>query len=79
MSHPRTGDFAPYEDVPIGFEAMYTGGDGSDATEDTGELWDCYADADGNAIMRYSLWGFAFTREEDWVDEEATSHRPPTE
>lgn len=69
MSHPRTGDFAPYEEVPVGFEAMYTGGDESDAMKDTSVPWDCYADADGNAIMRYSLWGAFFTREEDWGDE----------
>jgi hypothetical protein len=27
------------------------------------------ADADGNVIMRYSLWGFSYTKEEDWTDE----------
>jgi hypothetical protein len=66
---PRSGDFAPYGSVPFGYEAVYTGQTDM-AAKDTAEADLTYsADTDGNVIMRYSLWGFCFTKEEDWTDE----------
>jgi hypothetical protein len=68
-TRPQPGDFAPYETVPLGFEATYTGQTDPDAIDASDAYWTCYADPDGNAIMRYSLWGFCFAQEEDWTDE----------
>ena len=68
-TRPQPGDFAPYESISIGFEATYTGQTDLAAMEGSGADLACYTDADGNVIMRYSLWGFCFTKEEDWTDE----------
>ena len=66
---PKSGDFAPYELLPTGFEATYTGQtdvEGID-TSDAGLTY--WPDADGHLFMQYSLWGFAYTKTEDWTDE----------
>jgi hypothetical protein len=36
------------------------------------------ADADGNVSMRYSLWGFCYTKEADWTDEIRAINRMQT-
>jgi len=59
----------PDGSLPIGFEAAYTGQTDPGGIDSSDVYWTYYADADGNVIMRYSLWGFCFTKEEDWTDE----------
>jgi hypothetical protein len=66
---PQPGDFAPNESVPIGFEATYTGQTGLPATDTSDADLAFYADSGGNVIVRYSLWGFCFSRKEDWTNE----------
>ena len=72
---PQFGDFASCDSVPIGFEKVYTGQtDLSDVdTSDTDLTYS--ADADGNVMMQYSLWGFAYTTEDKWTDE-IRCHQP---
>jgi hypothetical protein len=65
----QLGGLAPQEGVPIGFEAVYAGETTEDSPEVPGELLIRTTDADGRAILRYSLWGSFYTREEDWTDE----------
>lgn len=68
-TRPKAGVFAPYEQVPIGFEAIYTGQTDVDAVDTSGADVAYRTDAGGNVIVQYSLWGFAHTKEEDWNDE----------
>lgn len=68
-SRPQAGDFAPYAEVPIGFEKTYIGQTDLSAV-DTSDAHLVYsADTDGNVMMQCSLWGFAYTTEDTWTDE----------
>lgn len=69
LARPQPGDFAPYGSVPLGFEAVYTGQTDPGAPSSSDVYWTRYANTDGDEIMRYSLWGFCYTKEEDWTDE----------
>lgn len=66
---PTAGDSVPYEMVPIGFEATYTGEADLSAVDTSDGHLTYFADDDGNVAMRYSLWGFAHTTEDKWDDE----------
>ncbi|MFN2284525.1 MAG: hypothetical protein ACK2UQ_08885 [Anaerolineae bacterium] len=67
--HPQAGAFAPYADVPIGFEKTYTGQTDL-AILDSSDPYLAYsADTNGNVMMQYSLWGFTYTTEDQWTDE----------
>jgi len=66
---PTVGDFVPYELVPIGFEATYTGDANLSAVDASDGHLVYFADDDGNVAMRYSLWGFAHTTEDKWDEE----------
>ena len=66
---PQPGDFVPQEWTTIGFEATYTGQTGLEAIDRSDDMLAYGADADGNVYIRYSLWGFCYTKEEDWTDE----------
>jgi hypothetical protein len=68
-SRPQAGDFVPYASVPLGFEATYTGQTDLPTGDTAGADLAWYADAGGNVVMRYSLWGFCYTKEADWNDE----------
>lgn len=69
MRNLKMGDFAPYEMVPVGFEAIYTG-EHDAAALDTSDLYLTYVtDEDGHVFQQYSLWGFANPTEDDWDDE----------
>jgi hypothetical protein len=69
IAAPQPGDFAPYESVPIGFEATYTGQTDLQAADPSDVHLTYYAGADGNVLVQYSLWGFCYTKEEEWTDE----------
>jgi len=69
VTRPKTGTFAPYEHVPIGFEAIYTGQTDLDAVDTSSPYTAYWADDGGNVMMQYSLWGFCHTKEKDWTDE----------
>lgn len=66
---PQKGDLVPYEQVPVGFERIYTGDqhipDGD--VQDTDLVFS--TDDRGFVTMQYSLWGFAHTTEDKWNDE----------
>ena len=66
---PEVGAFVSYEQVPAGFEAIYTGE--TDLSQpDVPELGLRYSvDAEGNVTRQYSLWGFGRAREDQWDDE----------
>jgi hypothetical protein len=66
---PQPGDFAPDESLQIGFEATYTGQTDLEALDRSDDMLTYDADVDGNVYMRYSLWGFCYTKPEDWTDE----------
>jgi hypothetical protein len=66
--HTDKGQLVPYDIVPLGFEAVYTGDDGR-SSKLPDEFMKYGTDAEGNVFMQYSLWGFAHTKEEDWNDE----------
>lgn len=68
-THPKNGDFSPYGTIPIGFERLYTGETGPTATDAADTDLGFSTDADGNVMMQYSLWGFAYTTEDTWTDE----------
>ena len=59
---PQPGDFAPSESLRIGFEATYTGRTDLEATDRSDDMLTCGTDVDGNVYMRYSLWGFCYTK-----------------
>ena len=64
----KKGQLVPYEEVSPGFETIYTG-ERAPSSSKTDEYFKYSADGEGNAFMRYSQWGFAHAREEDWNDE----------
>jgi len=66
---PQPGDFVPQEWTTIGFEATYTGQTDHPAIDASDADLTYDADTDGNVYLRYSLWGFCYTKEEDWTDE----------
>jgi len=66
---PTVGDFVPYELVPIGFEATYTGEADLSVVDTSDSDLAHVADDDGNVATRYSLWGFAHNTEDRWDDE----------
>jgi hypothetical protein len=68
-TRPKTGTFVPYEQVPTGFEAIYTGQTDLDAVDTSGAYTTYSADAGSNVVAQYSLWGFAHAKEGDWTDE----------
>lgn len=68
-TRPQAGEFALPEYAPIGFEATYTGQTDLKAVDQSNDMLAHSADADGNIYTRYSLWGFCYTKEEDWTDE----------
>ena len=75
---PQTGSFVPYDLVPVGFEATYVEQRDVQAV-DTSDLDLAYRpDADGHLFQQYSLWGFAYTKEEGWTDEIRTINRLQT-
>jgi hypothetical protein len=69
QASPQAGDFAPYPSVPIGFEQTYTGQTDLSAIDTENTHLTYAADADGNVMIRYSLWGFAYPTEDTWTDE----------
>jgi hypothetical protein len=68
-ARPHEGEFAPQEYAPLGFEAAYTGQTDLAAMDASNAVLTYGADADGNVYMLYSLWGFCYTKQEDWTDE----------
>ena len=54
-SRPRAGAFAPYADVPIGFEKMYTGQTDQSVLDSSNPYLTYSADTDGNVMMQYSV------------------------
>ena len=68
-AQPQAGAFAPQIYAPIGFEATYTGQADLASIDLTNDMLTYGEDADGHVYMRYSLWGFCYTREKDWTDE----------
>lgn len=68
-TRPQSGEFAPCASVPIGFEAVYTGQTDLAAIDSFDGDLAYSADGSDNVIMRYSLWGFCYAKEEDWTDE----------
>jgi hypothetical protein len=68
-SHPQAGAFAPYSDVPIGFEKTYSGQTDLSILDSSNPYFSYSADADGNVMVQYSLWGFTYTTEDKWTDE----------
>jgi len=68
MANKKKGQLAPFDTVPLGFEMVYTGE--NDLSKFKSDEYLIYsADKNGNVIMKYSLWGFAHTKEEDWNNE----------
>jgi hypothetical protein len=68
MENKKKGQLVPYDMVPPGFEMVYTGK--NDLSKFKSDQHLTYsADNNGNVIMRYSQWGFAHSKEEDWNDE----------
>lgn len=68
-ARPQPGAWAPYDTVPLGFEGVYTGEADRDAVDTEDPHLTYTADADGNVIQRYSLWGFAYPTEDTWTAE----------
>jgi hypothetical protein len=66
---PQAGDFAPYASVPISFEQTYTGQRDLSSVDHENPYVTYTADTDGNVIIQYSLWGFAYATEDAWTDE----------
>lgn len=63
------GDYAPYDMVPVGFEAIYTGEDDLAAFDTDDPHLTFFEDDAGHVFQQYSLWGFANATEETWDDE----------
>jgi hypothetical protein len=76
---PEIGSFAPYNLVPIGFEATYTGQTDTEAIDTSDTDLTYRPDATGHLFMQYSLWGFAHTQERDWTDEIRAINRLQTQ
>ena len=62
-------DFAPYDLVPPGFEAVYTGETEISKIDQSDLDLSHSQDKSGNVFMKYSSWGFTRVKEEDWDDE----------
>ncbi|MGC9348784.1 MAG: hypothetical protein ACP5JG_11640 [Anaerolineae bacterium] len=63
------GDYALYDLVPVGFEAIYTGEDDLSTVDTSDPHLTYFADDEGHVFQQYSLWGFANTTEDKWDDE----------
>jgi hypothetical protein len=68
-TQPQAGAFAPQVYAPIGFEATYTGQADLASIDLTNDMLTYGKDTKGHVYMRYSLWGFFYTKEEDWTDD----------
>ena len=68
-SRPEASTFVPYDLVQAGFEACYTGKTDRDDVDTSDLDLVTLTDADGNVAQRYSLWGFAYTKEGEWTGE----------
>ena len=68
MENRKEGELVPYDMVSPGWEAEYTGLKDLSLVE-SNEYLTYSADNEGFVMGRYSLWGFAHLREEDWNDE----------
>jgi hypothetical protein len=65
----HVGAYAPYDLVPVGFEAIYTGEDDLAAVDMDDPHLTFFEDDEGHVYQQYSLWGFANTTEDAWDDE----------
>jgi hypothetical protein len=68
MSDKEKGQLVPYDMVSPGWEAMYTGEEDLSLFK-SDEYFTYSVDKDSKVIKKYSLWGFAHSKEEDWNDE----------
>lgn len=68
MKRKKKGQLVDYRSVPTGFEITYTG-ESDLSVFKSDEFFQYSLDADGNVLLKYSLWGFAHTIEKDWNGE----------
>lgn len=68
MGDKKVGQLVPYDTVSPGWEAVYTGKNDLSLFK-SDEYLTYNVDSEGNVVKKYSLWGFAHAKEEDWNDE----------
>ena len=68
MGKKNKDQLVPYNMVSLGWEAVYVGENDLSLFK-SDDYFTYSVDNDGNVMKKYSLWGFAHAKEEDWNDE----------